>query len=95
MVVTPKSQFRNVGGLFLNIYACNIAVILDFTLSFQSHVKSFTNTAFFHLQNLSKLRPSLSGSLADTLISAFNISRLDDCNGVLSGMLSNALDWPQ
>ncbi len=44
-----------------------------------------SETAFFHLKNISKLRPMLSMSNAKILIHAFMTSRLDYCNALLGG----------
>ena len=49
------------------------------------HRGSQPESAFFHLKNISRLWPSLSDSVAETLIHAFISSRLDYCNGVLLG----------
>ncbi len=54
-------------------------------LSFESHVSSICKTAFLHLKNISKLRPMLSMSNAETLIHLFMTSRLDYCNALLGG----------
>ncbi len=54
-------------------------------LSFDSHVSSICKTEFFHLKNISKLRPMLSMSNAEILINAFMTSRLDYCNALLGG----------
>ncbi|KAK0134910.1 hypothetical protein N1851_029372 [Merluccius polli] len=48
-------------------------------------------TAFFHLKNISHLRPSLSFTAAETLIHAFITSRLDYCNSILYGTTSKLL----
>ncbi len=63
----------------------NLGVLFDINLSFESHVSSICKTAFFHLKNISKLRPMLSMSNAETLIHAFMTSRLDYCNALLAG----------
>jgi len=63
----------------------NLGVIFDFTLSFESHMKNITRTSFFHLKSISKLRPSLNSSAAETLIHAFITSRLDYCNALFLG----------
>ncbi len=60
-------------------------MLFDSNLSFDSHVSSICKTAFFHLKNISKLRPMLSMSNAEILIHAFMTSRLDYCNALLGG----------
>ena len=61
MVVAPAPLLKKVGDLDLVIDACstslslevpNLGVILDSTLSFRSHIKSTTKSAFFHLPNI-------------------------------------------
>ena len=100
IIVAPKAQLQKVGDLLLNIDGCsispstevrNLGVILDSTLSFQAHIKSITKSAFYPLKNIARLSPSLSDSVAETLIHAFISSRLDYCNGVLSGVPSKSL----
>ncbi len=63
----------------------NLGVLFNSNLSFDSHVSSICKTAFFHLKNISKLRPMLSMSNAEILIHAFMTSRLDYCNALLGG----------
>ncbi len=48
--------------------ARNLGVLFDSNLSFKKHVSSICKTAFFHLKNISKLRPMLSKSNAEMLI---------------------------
>ncbi len=60
-------------------------MLFDSNLSFESHVSSICKTVFFHLKNISKLRPMLSMSNAEILIHAFMTSRLDYCNALLGG----------
>ena len=101
MVMGPKAQLEKVGHFLLQVDGCsispspevrNLGIILDSTLSFQSHIKSVTKSAFFHLKNISRLCPSLSDSVAETLIHAFISSRLDYCNGVLFGLPNKSID---
>ncbi len=63
----------------------NLGVLFDSNFSFDSHVSSICKTAFFHLKNISKLRPILSISNAEMLINAFMTSRLDISNALLGG----------
>ena len=84
MVVASKALLQKAGDLLLDVDSCsispstevcNLGVIFDSTLSFQSHIKSITKSAF----------------VAETLIHAFITSRLDYCNGALSGISSKTL----
>ena len=69
----------------------NLGVIFDPDLSFDSHLKQISRTAFFHLRNISKIRHVLSQKDAETLVHAFVTSRLDYCNSLLSGSSSKSL----
>ncbi len=60
---------------------CYLIVISPLTATFLAFVK----LQFFHLKNISKLRPMLSMSNAEILINAFITSRLDYCNALLGG----------
>ncbi len=76
----------------------NLGVLFDSNLSFEIHVSSICKAAFFHLKNISKLRPMLSMSNGETLIHAFMASRLDYCNALLGGcslLLINKLQLVQ
>uniref|UniRef100_A0A8P4KLV1 Reverse transcriptase domain-containing protein n=1 Tax=Dicentrarchus labrax TaxID=13489 RepID=A0A8P4KLV1_DICLA len=63
----------------------NLGVIFDQDLSFNSHMKQTSRTAFFHLRNITKIRHILSQTDAEKQIHAFVTSRLDYCNSLLSG----------
>ncbi|XP_075334697.1 uncharacterized protein LOC142396039 [Odontesthes bonariensis] len=63
----------------------NLGVIFDQNLSFDSHIKQVSRTAFFHLRNIVKIRNILSQSDAEKLVHAFVTSRLDYCNSLLLG----------
>ena len=48
----------------------NLGVIFDQDLSFNSHIKQTSRTAFFHLRNITKIRRILSKTDAEKLIHA-------------------------
>ncbi len=77
MIITcPKSLTKTTQNFCLTIdnstlspspHIRNIGVIFDSNLSFEHHVNQISRTAFFHLKNIARLRPSLSFP-AETLI---------------------------
>ncbi len=71
---TTKNQVRNLG------------VILETDLSFSSHVKAVTKSAYYHLKNIARIRCFVSSQDLEKLIHAFITSRVDYCNGLLTGL---------
>ncbi len=91
LIIGPKNPTCNnlehhltLDGRSVNSFSSvrNLDVLFDSNLSFESHISSICKTAFFHLKNISKLRPILSMSNAEMLIHAFMTSRLDYCNAL-------------
>ncbi len=94
LIIRPKNHTSNNLEHCLTLDGCsldssssvrNLGVLFDSNLSFDNHVSSICKTAFFHLKNISKLRPILSMSNAEMLVHAFMTSRLDYCNALLGG----------
>ncbi len=71
---TTKNQVRNLG------------VILETDLSFSSHVKAETKSAYYHLKNIARIRCFVSSQDLEKLVHAFITSRVDYCNGLLTGL---------
>ena len=69
----------------------NLGVIFDQDLSFTSHIKQISKSAFFHLRNIAKIRHILTQRDAERLVHAFVTSRLDYCNSLLSGCPNTSL----
>ena len=90
---TFSNQIATLDGITLNSgpTARNLGVIFDQDLSFSSHIKHVTRTAFFHLRSIAKIRNILSQSDAEKLVHAFITSRLDYCNSLLSGCPKTSL----
>lgn len=69
----------------------NLGVKIDPQLTFDTHIKHLCSTAFHHLRNIAKLRPSLSLEDAEKLVHAFVSSRLDYCNALLIGISGRSI----
>uniref|UniRef100_A0A3Q3NKS8 Uncharacterized protein n=1 Tax=Mastacembelus armatus TaxID=205130 RepID=A0A3Q3NKS8_9TELE len=69
----------------------NLGVIMDSDLNFNSHIKSITSSAFYHLKNIARIKGSMSKPDLERLIHAFISSRLDYCNGLFTGLSKRAV----
>ncbi len=61
-------------------------VILETDLSFSSHVKAVTKSAYHHLKNIARIISFVSSQDLEKLVHAFITSRVDYCNGLLTGL---------
>ncbi len=61
-------------------------MILETDLSFSSHVKAVTKSAYYHLKNIARIRCFVSSQDLEKHVHAFITSRVDYCNGLLTGL---------
>ncbi len=59
-------------------------MILETDLSFSSHVKAVTKSAYYHLKNIARIRCFVSSQVLEKHVRAFITSRVDYCNGLLT-----------
>ena len=64
---------------------------MDSDMNFSSHIKTVTKSAYYHLKNISRIRGLMSRQDLEKLVHAFIFSRLDYCNGVLTGLPKNSI----
>ncbi len=69
-----------------------LGVILETDLSFSSHVEAVTKSAYYHLKNIARIRCFVSSQDFEKLVYAFITSRVDYCNGLLTGLPKKTLD---
>ncbi len=72
--ITPSRTARNLG------------VVIDDQLSFTDHIATTARSCRFALYNIRKIRPFLSEQVAQLLVQALVLSRLDYCNALLAGL---------
>jgi len=73
-------------------YAKNIGVLYDTTLSFDKHISTVCQLAFYHLRNISRVRKYLSYDTTKVLVHAFVTSKIDFCNSLLFGLPKHLID---
>ena len=72
--VEPTSSARNIGAVFND------------SMSFEEHVNELCRTAFYHIRNISRIRPCLNIDSTKTQVRALVTSRLDHCYALLYGL---------
>ena len=95
--VNPPIKGIHVAGEYIAVSnnARNIGVTFDSHVNLEKHVMNTCKTAVSHLQNIAKIRNSLSQDNAETLVHAFISSQLDFCNALLYGLPQSVIDGLQ
>ena len=71
--------------------ARNLGVVMDSDLSFNSHIKTMTKSAYYHLKNISRIKRLMSQQDLEKRVHAFIFSRLDYCNRVFTGLTKKSI----
>lgn len=71
--------------------ARNLGVVMDSDLNLNSHIKTITKSAYFHLKNIAQIKGFLSKQDMEKLVHAFILSRLDYCNGIFTGLTKKSI----
>ncbi len=97
IVFGPKEQRQKISTLLNSMslkpvnQARNLGVVLDSDLNFNSHIKTITKTAYYHLKNIARIKGFLSKHDTEKLVHAFIFSRLHYCNGILTGLSNKSI----
>ena len=70
----------------------NLGVIMDASLTFSDHVSKLVRTSYYHFRQLRGIRRSLTTDSCHSLVRALIHSRIDYCNGLMSGVSLQLLD---
>ena len=63
-------------------YRCGFAL----TLSMNQHINSVTNTCYFHLFHISKIRPYLTEAAAGKVVCSFVLSHIEYVKSIILGL---------
>ena len=63
----------------------NLDITLDCHATMNAHVSNIAGTCYFELRRLASIRRFLTSTVADTLVSAFVLTRFDYCSSLLFG----------
>ena len=63
----------------------NLGLTLDCHLTMNAHVSNITQTCYFEMRRLASIRRFLTSTATVTLVSAFDLSRIDYCSSLLFG----------
>ena len=64
----------------------SLGIKLDSTMSMEARIGAVTQSVYFHVRNIAKIRSYLSLDTAKTLVQTLIISRLDYCNALLGNL---------
>ena len=70
---------------FPSISLYNLGFTLDCHLTMNAHVSNIAWTCYFELHHLASIHRFLTSTATATLVSAYVLSRIDDCNSLLFG----------
>jgi len=82
--VLKVNAYLDTRGLKTKNQVRNLGMSLESDLSFSSHVKAITKSAYYHLKNIARIRCFVSSQ--DKLVHTFITSRVNYCNGLLTGL---------
>ena len=79
-------------------FAKNLSFAVDSHLTMNAHVSNIAQTCYLELRRLASIRRFLTSTATATLVSAFVLSRIGNCNSLLFGSthdVTSNLQWMQ
>ena len=68
-----------------------LGVYLDTAFTMEKNINKITSSAWFQLRRISRVRPKISKSVAETLVNALVTSKIDYCNSLLCNLPAKSL----
>ena len=68
--------------------ACNLGVIFDSNFTFSQHISAVSNSCFYHIRDLRRIRNTIDHTTACAIATSLIHSKLDYCNSLLLNLPS-------
>ena len=89
--LSPPPMVLGGHTILLSSSVRSLGVVIDSAVTFSSHVSRLVSSCYYQLRQLRSIRKSLTVDSCHALVRALILSRMDYCNGLLSGISKTLL----